>query len=233
MSALTAASRTFSGDVVLETKKDLTGRSFSITSGGVITSGTPGWVKNFKIGDVIAYKRGGITDITFNVVSAVSPTNNNVTVVAAPNTVSGVCHKALPSSTATVSDLKIVAGKLRGSKSGFLYSELPNSNVESLDLTDSQIQFRIEVTGESTDGSGQLDLPSLTGTDKVYAPFDEERYSVFYSDGTVEPLTTDQLVLTSGGKGATISGLTPSQSSVVVHTTQPVSYTHLTLPTKA
>ena len=60
----------------------------------------------------------------------------------------------------------------------------------------------------------------MTGTDKVYAPFDEERYSVFYSDGTVEPLTTDQLVLTSGSKGATISGLTPSQSSVVVHTTQ-------------
>ena len=92
----TAASRTFAADVVLETKKDLTGRSFSITTGGVITSGTPGWVKNFKIGDVVAYKLGGITDVTFNVVSAVSPTNNNVTVVAAPHTISGICNKALP-----------------------------------------------------------------------------------------------------------------------------------------
>ena len=216
----TAAGRTFSADVVLEPKKDLTGRSFSITSGGVVTSGTPGWVSNFKVGDVISYKRGGQTDITFNVVSAVSSTNNNITVVAAPNTVSGVCHKALPSSTTTVSDLKIVSGKLRSSTSGFLYSELANKNIESLDLTDSLLQVRVENTGQSTDGSGQMDLPSLTGTDVVYAPFDEERYTIAYSDGSVEDLTSDQVVITGGGKGVTISGLTASQSSVVVHSTQ-------------
>ena len=215
-----AAGRTFAADVVLETKKDLTGRSFSITSGGVVTSGTPGWVSNFKIGDVIAYKRGGQTDVTFNVVSAVSAVNNNVTVVAAPNTVSGVCHKALPSSTTTVSDLKLVAGKLRDSTSGFLYSELANTNIESLDLTDSLLQIRVENTGQSTNGSGQLDLPSLTGTDLVYAPFDEERYTIVYSNGVVEDLTSDQVVITGGGKGVTISGLTVSQSSVVVHSTQ-------------
>ena len=217
----TAASRTFAADVVLETKKDLVGRSFSITSGGVVTSGTPGWVKNFKVGDVIAYKRGGITDVTFNVVSAVSPTNNNVTVVAAPNTVSGVCHKALPSSTTTVSDLKIVSGKLRGSKSGFMYAELPNKAIESLDLTNSLLQIRVEDTGLSTNGDGQLTMPSLTGTDLVYAPFDEERYTVIYTSGAIETLTSDQVVLTGSGKGVTISGLTASQSSnVVVHSTQ-------------
>ena len=217
----TAASRTFAADVVLETKKDLTGRSFSITSGGVVTSGTAGWTKNFKIGDVISYKRGGVTDVTFNVVSAVSATNNNVTVVAAPNTVSGVCHKALPSSTVTVSDLKIVSGKIRNSKSGFLYSELPNKGIESVDLTDSLLQVRVEDTGLSTNGDGQLTMPSLTGTDFVYAPFDEERYTVIYNDGSIESLTTDQISLTSGAKGVTISGLTASQSSnVVVHSTQ-------------
>ena len=217
----TAASRTFSADVVLETKKDLTGRSFSITSGGVITSGTSGWVKNFKIGDVIAYKLGGQTDVTFNVVSAISPTSNNVTVVAAPDTTSGINHKALPSSTVTVSDLKIVAGKLRGSKSGFMYAELPNKAVESLDLTNSLLQIRVEDTGLSTDGSGQLTMPSLTGSDLVYAPFDEERYTVIYTSGAVQALTSDQVVLTGGGKGVTISGLTASQSNnVVVHSTQ-------------
>ena len=217
----TAASRTFAADVVLETEKDFTGRSFSITSGGVVTSGTTGWVRNFKIGDVIAYKRGGVTDVTFNVVSAVSPSTNNITVVAAPNTISGICHKALPSSTTTVSDLKIVAGKLRGSTSGFLYAELPNTNIESLDLTDSLLQVRVENTGQSTDGNGQMDLPSLTGTDFVYAPFDEERYTISYNDGSIQVLTSDQVVLTGGGKGVTISGLTASQSgNVVVHSTQ-------------
>ena len=133
--------------------------------------------------------------------SAISPTNNNITVVAAPNTVSGVCHKALPSSTTTVSDLKIVAGKLRGSKSGFMYAELPNKAVESLDLTNSLLQIRVEDTGLSTNGDGQLTMPSLTGTDLVYAPFDEERYTVIYTSGAVEALTSDQVVLTGGGKG--------------------------------
>ncbi len=217
----TAASRTFAADIVLETKRDLTGRTFSITSGGVVTSGISGWVKNFKVGDVIAYKRGGQTDVTFNVVSAVSPTNNNITVVAAPNTVSGVCHKALPSSTITVGDLKIVSGKIRGSKSGFLYAELPNTNIESIDLTDSLLQTRVEDTGLSTDGDGILTMPSLTGTDLVYAPFDEERYTVIYNTGAIETLTSDQFELTGGGKGVTLSGLTASQNSnVVVHSTQ-------------
>ena len=216
----TAASRTFAADIVLESKKDLTGRSFSITSGGVVTSGTTGWVKNFKVGDVISYKRGGQTDVTFNVVSAISPTNNNITVVAAPHTISGICHKALPSSTTTVSDLKILAGKMKASKSGFLYAPLPNTNVESVDLTESTISIRVENTGQATNGSGQMDLPTLTGTDLVYAPFDEERYTIVYSDGTVETLTTDQFALTNGGKGATISGLTSGQTNMIVHSTQ-------------
>ncbi len=220
----TAGGRTFSADVVLETKKDFTGRSFTIAgaSGGtsIVTSGTPGWVSSFKVGDVVAYKRASQTDVTFNVVSVISPTNNNITITAAPNTISGICHKALPTAAVTVSDLKIVSGKLRNSTSGFLYSELANKNIESLDLTESLLQTRVENTGQSTDGSGQMDLPSLVGTDVVYAPFDEERYTVVYSDGTVEDLTSDQVVITGGGKGVTLSGLTASQSSVVVHSTQ-------------
>jgi len=216
----TAASRTFAADTVLEVKKNFAGRSFSITSGGVTTSGTSGWVKHFKVGDIVQYKQGGNTDVTYNKVNAISATNNNITLVAAPHTISGICHKALPGSTVTVSDLKIVSSKIRNSKSGFLYSELPHPNVESVDLTDSTLFVRKEDTGQSTDGSGQMTLPSLTGTDYVYAPFDEERYSVFYTNGTIETLTSDQVVLTGGGKGVTLSGLTAGQSgNVVVHST--------------
>ena len=61
----------------------------------------------------------------------------------------------------------------------------------------------------------------MTGTDLVYAPFDEERYTIVYTDGSIETLTSDQVVLTGGAKGVTISGLTASQSgNVVVHSTQ-------------
>ena len=220
----TAGSRTFAADLVLETKKDFTGRTFSVagksSSESIVTSGTTGWVKNFKVGDVVSYKRTGQTDVTFNVVKSISAAGNSVVFMAAPATISGTCHKALPTAATSVSDMKIISGKMRGSKSGFLYAPLPNTNVESVDLTDSLINIRIENTGQATNSSGQMDLPSLTGTDLVYAPFDEERYNVTYTDGSVETLTTDQFALTSGGKGVTLSGLTASQSNVVVHSTQ-------------
>ena len=217
----TAAGRTFAADVILEVKRNFAGRSFSITSGGVVTSSTSGWVKHFKIGDIIQYKQGGNTDVTYNQVSAISATNSNITVVAAPHTVSGVCVKNLPSSTVTVSDLKIVSGKIRDAKSGFLYAELGHNYIESVDLTNSSLFVRREYTGNSTDGSGQMSLPSLSGTDYAYAAFDEERYTVLYNDGSIEALTSDQFALTGSGKGATISGLTASQSgNVTVHVTQ-------------
>ena len=217
----TAAGRTFAADVVLEVKRNFAGRSFSITSGGVVTSSTSGWVKHFKIGDIIQYKQGGNADVTYNQVSAISETNSNITVVAAPHTVSGVCHKALPGSTVTVSDLKLVSGKIRDARSGFLYAELGHNYVESVDLTNSSLFVRREYTGNSTDGNGQMSLPSLSGTDYAYAAFDEERYTVLYNDGSVDALTGDQFVLTGSGKGATLSGLTASQSgNVTVHVTQ-------------
>ena len=217
----TAAGRTFAADVVLDVKRNFAGKSFSITSGGVVTSATSGWVKHFKVGDIIQYKRSGIADVTYNQVSAISETNSTITVVAAPDTVSGVCHQSLPGSTVTVSDVKLVSGKIRNARTGFLYAELGHNYVESVDLTNSSVFVRREYTGNSTDGNGQMTLPSLTGTDYAYAAFDEERYTIMYNDGSIEALTGDQVVLTGGAKGVTISGLTASQSgNVTVHVTQ-------------
>ena len=52
-----------------------------------------------------------------------------------------------------------------------------------------------------------------------YDSFDEERYSVHYSNGSIETLTQDQFVLGANGQSVTINGLTASQSNVVVSTT--------------
>ena len=220
----TAASRTFAADVVLESKHNFGAGAVNISVGSgspgisTVTSAIGGFYSNFKVGDIIRYQLSGISDPVYNVVSVVG--TSSLTLSAAPDDVSGVCDKDLPTSSVTVSGVEIVATNLRGSSSGFLYAQLPHSNVESIDLTDSVIKVRKEDTGQATDGSGQMDLPSLTGTDYIYDAFDEERYTVFYSDGTIEALTSDQFSLTSGGKGVTLSGLTASQSNVVVHSTQ-------------
>ena len=220
----TAASRTFAADVILESRHNFGagGVNISVGSGSpgisTVTSAIGGFYSRFKVGDIIRYQLSGIADPVYNVVSVVG--TSSLTLSAAPDDVSGVCDKDLPTSSVTVSGVEIVASNLRGSSSGFLYAQLPHSNVESIDLTDSVIKIRKEDTGQATNGSGQMDLPSLTGTDYIYDPFDEERYSVFYSDGTIETLTSDQFALTNGGKGVTLSGLTASQTNVVVHSTQ-------------
>ena len=100
------------------------------------------------------------------------------------------------------------------SKSAYLYADMPREFIESIDLTSSDIFVRKTEDGLATNSQGVLDLPSLSGGDFVYAAFDEERYVLHYSDGSIEPLTPDQFTMGANAKSATISGLTASQTGV-------------------
>ena len=154
-----------------------------------------------------------------NRVKTVSPTGTSIEVEAVAN-VSDVCTGSIPTGAINVSGLSVVSPIIRNSQSGFLFADMPDSNVESVDLTRSDIFVRGELRGRTINSLGTLDLPTLSGTDFVYSPFDEERYTVLYEDGTIEPLTTDQFVITGGGKGVTLSGLSASKNNVVVHVTK-------------
>jgi len=215
---------TFSADTVLEPKLNFGAKPFTITSSSsgisTVTSSTSGWTVGIKTGDIVSYARTDVSGSVYNRVKTVAPTLQSLTVEAVTN-VSGVATGTLPPSAVSVSGLLIVAPKIKNANSGFMYAEFPNKNIESVDLTSSDIFIRKEYRDRSSSSLGSLDLPSLAGTDFVYTPFDEERYSVFYMDGTVEPLTSDQFQLTNGGKGATIFGLSKtSETGVIVVTTQ-------------
>jgi hypothetical protein len=215
---------TFSADTVLEPKINFGAKPFTITSGSggvsTVTSSTSGWTVGIKTGDIVSYARTDVSGTIYNRVKAITPTSQSMTVEAV-TTVSNVATGSLPSAAVNVSGLLVVAPKIRNSNSGFMYAEFPNKNIESVDLTTSDIFIRKEYRDRSSSSLGSLDLPSLSGTDFVYAPFDEERYSIFYKDGTVEPLTSDQFQLTNGGKGATVSGLSKTnETGVIVVTTQ-------------
>ena len=207
--------QTFSADTVLEERKKYS-QQFNFNS-TTLTSSSGNWSVGIKEGDIISYVSGN-GGTRFNRVAGIGADGSSLT-VAAVEDVTGVCDGDLPGNV-NVAGISVVSPRLRGSKSGFLYAEMPESAIESVDLTRSDIFIRQEYRGRSTDGDGQTDLPSLTGTDFVYAPFDEERYTIVYEDGLIETLTSDQFSITSGGKGATISGLTASESNVVIVTTQ-------------
>ena len=64
-----------------------------------------------------------------------------------------------------------------------------------------------------------FNLASSGISSAFYETFDEERYSVHYSDGEIEDLTSDQFVLSADGQTVTINGLRASQSNIVVSST--------------
>ena len=211
--------QTFSGDTILEPRIQFGGQSFnfSATSGGksTVTSTSNSWTVGIQTGDIIQYNSSGTK---LNRVKTVSPTGTSVEVEAVAD-VSGVCSGSLPGAI-SVSGLSVVSPVIRNFERAFLYADMPDRNVESVDLTRSDIFVRDELRGRTINALGTLDLPTLSGTDFVYTPFDEERYTVLYEDGTIEPLSSDQFVVTGGGKGATLSGLSASKSNVVVHVTK-------------
>ena len=215
--------QTFSGDTILEPRIVFGGQSFNFTAaaGGksTVSSSSNSWTVGIQTGDIIQYNRSGVTGTVLNRVKTVSPLGTSIEVEAVAN-VSNVCTGSIPSSATNVSGLSVVSPIIRSSQSGFLFADMPDRNIESVDLTRSDIFVRDELRGRTINSLGTLDLPTLSGTDFVYAPFDEERYTLLYEDGTIEPLTTDQFVITGGGKGATLSGLSASKSNVVVHVTK-------------
>ncbi len=191
----------------------------TITTGGTATC--PG--RNFagtgiKENSIIRYQISGLTTETYNRVSAVSNDGLTLTLVAL-NDVYGVCDGDLPGSTQSVT---FSVGNPLVRDNGGLYAKISSDNVASVDLADSTLLVNSQITEQSTNSVGSLTINvNATGiTSAFFEAFDEERYSVFYSNGSIENLTSDQFTSSSNGSQITLSGLTPSQSSnVTINTT--------------
>jgi hypothetical protein len=187
-----------------------------ITTGGAVTS--PGkFFTGIKTDTIIRYQIAGVTTETFNRVSAVAADGSSMTVVAV-NDVFGVCDGGLPGSNQDVT-FSIANPVVR--ENGGLYANLGSSDIASVSLADSNLIVTRQITGETTDGNGSMTIPisSVGITSAFFEAFDAERYSVIYSNGSIEDLTSDQFALTAGADSVTIRGLTASQSNVVVNTT--------------
>ena len=208
----------FNADCLLERFRLPNGlNQLTITSGGSVTS-AGNIFTGIKTDSVIRYQRVGFNTETYNRVSSVSPDGLSMTVVGITS-VSGVFDGGLPSGTIQPTVL-LGSAIIRNQSNGYLYTKLPDSNISSVNLSDSLLTFSSQITGETTNGSGVLtfDTSSITGiTSAFFASFDEERYSVHYSNGTIAPITSDQFSLS--GNIVTIRGLTAGQSNITVNAT--------------
>ena len=210
----------FSGDTVLQRYLPKTfgiTDTIRITSGGNVTS--PGkFFAGIKTDTIIRYQISGLSTETFNRVSAVAADGSSMT-VAAVATVDDVCSGALPSGTETVT---FAVGNTKVNENGGLYAPISSNDVSSVNLSNSNLIVSRQVREESTDSVGTMTIPisSVGITSAFFEAFDSERYSVHYSSGQVEDLTSDQFSLSGDGTTVTIRGLTANQSSnVTVNTT--------------
>jgi hypothetical protein len=207
----------FSADAVLSPKKFSNGITEVNIAGGSVTS--PGKLfSGVKENDVISVIQDGT--LKYNRISTISSDLSTLT-LATITDVSGVFD-----GNPVISDGNYTANlrkaQIRNSENGFLYANLPESNVSSVDLSNSQLLITNQITQESTNGSGELVFNvAATGISSAfYESFDQERYSVHYTGGGIGTITSDAFTLTGGGSGVEIKGLLSGQSSnVVVNTT--------------
>ena len=206
---------TFTADTLLENFPLPNGiNQITIATDGTITSNGV-FFTGIKIGDIIKYQKSSSSVPTFNRVSYISQTQDSIKVTLLGSAVSNVCDNTLPGSTLGPIFAYIGAPVIRNN--GKLYTQLPDSNISSVNLTNSTLPISGQIVGETTNGSGILsfDISQISNNNNLFfQAFNEDKYAVHYSNGGIGTITSDRFSLSNNV--VTITGLTPSQSGIVV-----------------
>lgn len=200
------SSKTFTADT-LQSVSTLIGNgnaTISAFSAGVatVTSPTVAFPGIVTTGNLIQYTRSNFTVKSFAKVDQVL---TNSIIISGITTVSGVCDGGISSTSITVNDLSVLYTKLQNTpNNNRLFAPLSKVNIESVNLIGSSLIIRKEFDTSITNNS----TATITaGTNEVFLPFDEERYILRRSDGTLEILTEDKFQFTNGSSQLVINGL--------------------------
>ena len=221
----------FNADTVLsrEGSPAPAGTEYSITTGGTVSVGGNRFKTGVKLNDIVKYQKAGESDPTYNRVTAIAADGSTITIVASAVDVSGVCQKELPSgSTLVTSDFKIVRPRLINGKNSTLISDLPVDSISNVDLSGSEVQIRSQATFNVASNRGTI---TITETDRFFEVFDEERYNVAYSDGSIQSLKEENLQFAADKKSVTLVGLSKASDTGAIFT-YTVKKTELTSQTK-
>jgi hypothetical protein len=209
---------TFNADLVLNKKSYISfpGSQFNITA----ASGSPGistvssglgtnFIDKITSGDIISYSNPSLGgNVVYNKVETVSAGGTNFTISAVAS-VTGVCAGSLPTSDSTVIDIVKLSSNLNSTDSSLL-TQLSKKNIASLDLSNNQITQRRFFSNQSY--SANSIIITITEPDIYFNSFDEDRFVIAYSDGTIEPMSFDKYSLDVTGKQLTFNGLSKNGS---------------------
>ena len=218
---------TFSADIVLDKGEKLTNiisgnfqltnavvpghTSLGVGNGGVIKSAGKNFAGIITSNNIVSYTVPGETTPRFNRIVGVSTEGSEIQVVGI-STVTGVCgggvHDGNAATTLDVNDLQLRKPSFTLGQNSLL-TPLDNTYVESIDVTNTTIQIRKQYS-DITVAQNSFTTPNA-GKNLFFQPFDEERYFISYDDGSIEPITSDQVDIANDKKTVTFVGLSKEE----------------------
>ena len=213
----TVGIQTFNADLKLSTKRKF-GTPFTISarsgSGAetlpagfsTITAEQGTFVGIVTTNDLVRFisTDSAVSDPVVLRVHSINNTASEMT-LAGIQTVSNVFEGAPPQNVQQITDLEVVSGDLINVEDNTFYTTLGARNIDNVSLGTAELIIKKVFTNVSS-ASSTLTLDTAPDNE-FYLPFDEERYHVAYSDGTIQPLTEDMIAISSNLKTVTISGL--------------------------
>jgi len=154
-----------------------------------------------NVGDIVRYQHPDFSDEVYNVITGVNASSLTLESVLS---VAGVCEGTVQGSF-TASSFSIGSPRVVNTNSTGLYESLPDRVISSIDLSSVSLTFSAQTNITRSAGSpivisvSDFDVPNTSN----FLPYDEERYSIHYTDGTIEPL--DSTKVTVSGNQVTFS----------------------------
>jgi hypothetical protein len=211
----------FVSDTLLD--RNLKTGTLTITagSGGISTAtvSLPETLIGIKTDNIIRYQRAGLSTESYNRVVSINSNLTSMTLEAVSN-VSNICDGTLPTSQYT-GPYSVGIAKLKNEEKGFLYAQLPNTNISAVNLDSSTITFSAQSNVNLTPTSNTLTVDAgsfnlgINSTTARFNAFDEERYSIAYTNGTIENLTSDKVSINPGATQITFSNIPNTQISAI------------------
>lgn len=162
-----------------------------------------------KVNDVVQYTLATVPGSIPNYAKVTSINSDKTqieigTVTAVPN----VNTSILPPSSGPSGDFNVIRTRIEESDDPGFYTTLPEQLISSINTDNSTVRIRKEYVSNVTSGTFTVTEGS---PDFAFLPFALDRYILTYSDGTIEPLNSQKVIINpSNPRQITLRSLTKS-----------------------
>jgi len=201
---------------IVNTAAKITVPSFTISAAdpdtgiSTVTSTTTNFIGIATIGNIVSYNQPGFSTVTFNKIVEISE-SGRILGISSVRTVKDICHGNTPLSIVNTSEFSIRSSRIENVSAPSFIAALSKTNVSTIDTESTDIIVKRQYNIASFSGNS-ISAPTLD-TDYIYQPFNDERYCLTYSNGKVEPLTSDKFKFSSGFKTLEIKNLSVASGS--------------------